>query len=320
MTTQHRPEYTRQFFNTTINYGWTSMRGRLRHGLDFLDINYVRMPWIDDEFREEYLNDTNNPLLKASYDDQLIARTGYNITFVNGMRFNPLYPTYSLRGNIEVSGALPRLIATLGGAKENADGQKTIVGVRYAEYVKGGVDYTRTFYFTKKHSLAYHAGLGIAYPYGNSGVLPFERRYFSGGANSVRGWSTRSLGPGSYKKLNNNADFVNQSGDIKLDLNIEDRHKISELFEIAVFIDAGNIWTLKRYDSQKDGQFDFGKFYKEIAVAYGLGLRFDLGFLLLRLDTGVRAYDPGRDPGDRFVLLKPTLNKMALHFGIGYPF
>lgn len=321
LTTQHRSEYTRQFFNATVGYSWTGMRNRLRHGLDLFDINYVRMPWVDEEFKKEYLDDNKNPLLKASYDDQLISRTAYTVTFINGMRFSPMNPTFSLRGNIELAGSLPRLVTALGGAKTNADGQKEIMGVRYAEYIKGGVDYARTLYLTKRHSIAYHAGLGVAYPFGNSTILPFERRYFSGGANSVRGWSTRSLGPGTYQSVNDSkAEFVNQTGDIKLDLNIESRHKMGEYFEVAGFLDAGNIWTLKRYDSQKGGQFKLSEFYKEIAVAYGLGLRFDLGFLLLRLDTGVRAYDPGENLGDRFVLFKPTLRRMAWHFGIGYPF
>lgn len=321
LTTQHRPEYTRQFFNATIGYNWVSMRNRLRHGLDLFDINYVRMPWVDSEFKEEYLDENSNPLLKASYDDQLIARTAYTITLVNGMRFNSLYPTYTLRGNIELAGALPRLITALNGTEKAADGHREIVGVRYAEYIKGGAEYSRTFYFSKTHSLAYRIGLGLAYPFGNSTILPFERRYFSGGANSVRGWSTRSLGPGSYQSENNSrADFVNQTGDVKFDMNIESRHKMGEYLELAAFIDAGNIWTLKKYDSQKDGQFKFSEFYKEIAASYGVGIRFDLGFLLLRFDTGVRAYDPGRDMGDRFVLFSPTLRRMAWHFGIGYPF
>lgn len=278
------------------------------------------MPWVSQAFDSLYLNNSNNPLLRESYRDQLVARTGYTITFVNGRRLNPLYPTYTLRGSIEVSGVLPRLVTTINGAKEDDYGQKKILGVAYAEYVKGSIEYSHTFHFSKKHSLAYRLGLGLAHPYGNSDVLPFERRFFSGGANSVRGWSTRSLGPGSYRPLEDGqSDFVNQTGDMKIDLNIENRLKISSLFEFAQFIDAGNIWTLKNYSSQPGGQFSFKSFYKEIAVAYGLGLRLDLDFLLLRFDAGMRAYDPGRET-KRFVLLKPTLNKMAFHFGIGYPF
>lgn len=320
LTNQHRKEYTRQFFGGAINYGWATYRNRLSHSLDLIDINYIRMPYVSHDFDSIYLNNPNNPLLRESYRDQLVTRTAYTVTLTNGRRYNELAPTYTLRGAIEVSGALPRLITTISGAKENSDGQKQILGVAYAEYVKGSVDFAQTFYFSKKHSLAYHVGLGLAQPYGNSSVLPFERRFFAGGANSLRGWNTRTLGPGSYKRDPGKSDFVNQTGDMKFEFSIENRMKVSSLFEFAQFIDAGNIWTLKNYSSQPGGQFRLKDFYKEIGVSYGLGVRLDLNFLLLRVDFGMRAYDPGRDESDRFVLFKPTLHKMAWHFGIGYPF
>jgi len=320
LTNQHRPEYTRQFFNGTINYGWATYKFRLRHTLDFLDINYIRMPWVSQRFDSLYLSNEDNPFLRESYRDQLVTRTAYTITLTNGRRLNPLYPTYTLRGSIEVSGVLPRLVTTMNGADKDEYGQKKILGVAYAEYVKGSIEYARTFYFSRRHSLAYRAGLGLAHPYGNSTVLPFERRFFAGGANSIRGWSTRSLGPGSYRRPDEGAsDFVNQTGDMKLEFNIENRLKLTSLIEFAQFIDAGNIWTLKKYESQPGGQFKLNSFYKEIAASYGLGLRFDLSFLLLRLDVGAQIYNPGRE-SKKFVLFNPSLNKMAWHFGIGYPF
>lgn len=320
LNNQHRKQYTRQFFNMGVNYSWATKRGRLQHGFDLFDINYIRMPWVDPVFDSTYLQNPNNPLLRESYRDQLVTRTAYNFTLVNGRRVSPLRPTYALRGSIEVSGALPRLVTAINGAKEDELGQKKILGVAYAEYVKGTLEYSHTLYFSKRHSVAYRAGLGLAHPYGNSTVLPFERRFFSGGANSVRGWSTRTLGPGSYRRPDGaTSDFVNQTGDMKLDLNIENRMKLTTMFEFAQFIDAGNIWTLKNYDSQPGGQFDFKEFYKEIAVAYGVGLRLDLSFLLIRFDVGLRAYDPGED-SKKFVLFKPRRKYTAFHFGIGYPF
>lgn len=322
LNNQHRSEYTRQFFNASINYSWSSKRNRMGHSLDLVDINYIRMPWVSHLFDSLYLSNDNNPLLRESYRDQLVQRTAYTLTLVNGRKLNPLSPTYTIRASVEVAGALPRLTTTLNGAKPNENtGQKQILGVAYAEYVKGSVEYAQTFYFSKKHSLAYRVGLGMAHPYGNSSVLPFERRFFAGGANSIRGWSTRSLGPGSYQRPDGaRSDFVNQTGDMKFEFSIENRMKLTSLFEFAQFVDAGNIWTLKDYENQPGGQFQFKDFYKEIGVSYGLGLRFDLGFLLLRLDAGMRAYDPGLNQSDRFVLFKPRLNRMAWHFGIGYPF
>lgn len=320
LTNQHRPDYKREFFNMTINYGWTTYDNRLRHSLDLMDVTFIHMPWVSNEFDSLYLNNPKNPLLGESYKDQMIARTTYTTTLVNGRRFNVLYPTYSLRTSIEVAGLLPHLVSSLNRSEKSSDGSYQILGVSYAEYVKATVDYARTFYFSKRHSLAYHVGLGAAQPFGNSSILPFERRFYAGGSNSIRGWSTRTLGPGSYKKTGYSSDFVNQAGDLSFELNIENRHKLTDLFEFAEFIDAGNIWTLKNYESQQGGQFTLSNFYKEIAVAYGVGLRLNLDFLILRFDVGMRAYDPGLDQSERFVLLKPRTSRMALHFGIGYPF
>lgn len=319
LNNQHRPEYTRQFFNAAINYNWSAYRNRLQHSLDFQDINYILMPWVSQRFDSLYLNNNDDPLLQESYRDQLVSRTAYSVTLTNGRRIDPLYPTYTLRGSIEIAGVVPRLITTLNGADPDENGQKQILGVAYAEYVKGSVEYARTFYFSKKHSLAYRTVLGLAYPYGNSSVLPYERRFFAGGANSIRGWSTRTLGPGTYKRNPDGSDFVNQTGDMRLEFNIENRMKLTTMFEFAQFIDVGNIWTLKNYESQPGGQFKFHTFFKELAASYGLGLRLDLSFLLVRFDVGSQIYDPARDTG-RFVMLKPTLDRMAFHFGIGYPF
>lgn len=120
-------------------------------------------------------------------------------------------------------------------------------------------------------------------------MVPFEKRYFSGGANSVRGWSVRDLGPGSFP---GDGNFLNQSGDVKLDASIEYRTRLFWKFRGAVFVDAGNIWTLRDYDEQPGGKFKINEFYKQIAVAYGLGLRLDLDFFVLRFDGGMKAINP----------------------------
>lgn len=324
---QKRTDYRRQFFNFTAKYSWATHRNQFTHSLDAFDINYVRMPWKSDRFRYEYLEGPNsNPILRETYKDQLISRIAYSGALTRGKRFNLQSSSTTLRFNGEIAGALPRL-ATIGKSSkyEEVDGEKVklpkeILGVAYAEYVKASIDFAQTFNFSKRHSIAYHVGLGAAQPFGNSNILPYERRFFSGGANSVRGWNTRSLGPGSFKPEEGQRNYVLQAGDLKLDLSIENRYKVTSLFELALFIDAGNIWTLKNYEWQPDGQFQFDKFYKEIALAYGFGTRLDLDFLLIRLDFGFRAYDPSRDEGDRFVAPNFSGSRMSWHFGIGYPF
>lgn len=320
LNNQHRKDYTRQFFNAGLTYRWTSSRSRLSHAFSLWDINYVRMPWASDSFRQNYLSDNSNvnEMIRESYKDQLIASTKYGLTYTNSSRRygKASQNQTSIRFNVDYSGWLPRL-ATLQ-EKKDSTGFKKILGIAYAEYIKGDVSFSRAIKLNRTNSLAYRVGLGVAQPYGNSKVLPFETRYFSGGSNSVRGWRTRELGPGSIPDTT--YSYVKRVGDIKLDLGIEYRHKLSDLIEVAGFADAGNIWTIKNYLEQPDGMFKFSKFYKEIALAYGIGFRLDLGFLLLRLDFGVRAYDPGRPEGNRWVIFKPTFDRMAWHFGIGYPF
>ena len=167
-----------------------------------------------------------------------------------------------------------------------------------------------------------HFALGIAYPYGNSTVLPFEKRYFSGGANSVRGWSVRSLGPGKYKEHDGRINFINQTGDMKLDLNAEYRSKLFWKFSGAAFIDAGNIWTLRAYDEQPGGQFRLKDFPSQLAVGYGLGLRLNFDYFILRFDLGMKAVNPAYEDDDRhFPILHPRFSRdYAFHFAVGMPF
>lgn len=318
---QKRPEYLRQFFNLSSKLQWSRMDWRLTNTVEPLDINYVRMPWKSDFFIKQYLSDDSNPILRKSYEDQLIVRTAYSISYTNtGLRRVPKHP-FRIRAGVDLAGLIPRVVTTLGGSKTNAEGYEEILGTTYAEYVKTDFDFSRTLPFDDINSVALHFGLGVAVPYGNSIVLPFEKRYFAGGANSVRGWSTRTLGPGSYQRNDSlRSDFVNQTGDIKLDISAEYRRKLTNLFELATFVDAGNIWTIRDYEGQPGGVFRFNRFYKEIAVAYGLGLRVNLNFLLLRVDAGMKAYDPAEN-GRKFVLFNPNFSdKFAVHFAIGYPF
>lgn len=317
---QKRPEYLRQFFNLSSRFYWTNFDFRLSHVLEPLSINYVRMPWKSQRFVDEYLSGSN-AILRYSYDDQFIVLSSYRISFTNATTdLLPKYP-FRARAGIEVAGHLPSLITALGGSKKNEDGFYEIWKTPYAEYVKGDFDIAPTFPITPNDVIAAHFALGIGYPYGNSVVLPFEKRYFAGGANSVRGWSTRTLGPGSYVPDSVGYDFGNQVGDIKLDMSIEYRRKLSKLFELASFIDAGNIWTIKPYERQPMGDFRWNRFYKEIAMSYGVGLRVNLNFLLLRADFGMKAYNPALPSGQKWTIFKPELRRdFAWHFAIGYPF
>ena len=162
----------------------------------------------------------------------------------------------------------------------------------------------------------------MAFPYGNSKILPYEKRYFSGGANSVRGWSVRGLGPGRFRGTDGRIDFINQTGDIRLDMNIEYRAHLFWKIDGAAFIDAGNIWTIREYDDQPGGQFEIEDFWREIALSYGLGLRLNFNYFILRLDAGLKAINPAyTDRRHHYPIVHPHFKRdFALHFAVGLPF
>ena len=175
--------------------------------------------------------------------------------------------------------------------------------------------------FDDKNFLVFHLGLGVAVPYGNSKILPFDKRYFAGGANGLRGWTVRSLGPGSYKGAGSKVDFISQTGDLKLDLSVEYRTRLFGKVHSALFVDAGNIWTLYAYDEQPGGQFKFNTFYEELALSYGLGLRLELDMFVFRLDGAMKAINPALSGKDKYSIIRPNFGRdFAIHFAIGYPF
>lgn len=323
---QERPEYTRIIGGAAWRYKW-SRRDRdymRRHTFDLIDINYVRLPRSTINFIDEIA--PTNPLLRYSYEDHFIMRMGYTynhtnrrIPTANANAFAIQPSVLTLRISSEVAGNLLYAISSLDGAKRH-DGAYKIFGTQFAQYAKGEIDYTFTRNFNSRNALAWHAGFGIAYPYGNSSMVPFEKRFYAGGANSVRGWSVRSLGPGAYDSRNSVTDFINQCGDISLELNVEYRAKLFWVLESAVFIDAGNIWTIRQYENQPDGNFKFNKFYKQIAAAYGVGLRFDFTFFLLRFDLGFKAVNPANNQ-EHWPIIHPRWHRDSnFHFSVGYPF
>lgn len=321
---QMRPEFTRIVASAGWSYKWGIQQQRSQHRFDLLDINYLYMPWIDRGFREEYLDKNENYILKYNYDNRLIVRTGYSYVYNSAgralMNNSVIGNSYSVRLNFESAGNLLYAIAKVGGLKKNSDtGEYALLSIPFAQYLKGDFDFAKNFVIDNRNSLAFHLGAGIAIPYGNATMVPFEKRYFSGGANSVRGWSVRDLGPGSFPGDKN---FMNQSGDIKLDASIEYRTRLFWKFRGALFVDAGNIWTIRDYKDQPGGQFEFNKFYKQIAVAYGLGLRLDLDFFVLRFDGGMKAINPAYEKKkDKYPIFRPDFGRdFAFHFAVGYPF
>ncbi len=323
---QERPEYTRIIAGAAWKWKWQQQRTDelRRQTFDLIDINYVRLPRSTINFIDQIA--PSNPLLRYSYEDHFIMRLGYTYSHTNrrvatatSNAFSIQPYVTSLRVSGETAGNLLYGLSSLVGQKRS-DGVYKILGIQYAQYVKGEIDYTYTRNLNSRNALSAHVGFGIAVPYGNSSMVPFEKRFYAGGANSVRGWGVRTLGPGAYDARNSVTDFINQCGDIRLDLSLEYRAKLFWVFEGALFIDAGNIWTIRNYENQPGGEFKFNKFHKQIAAAYGVGLRMDFTYFLLRFDLGFKAHNPAQGQ-EAWPLLHPKWSRDAnFHFAVGYPF
>lgn len=325
---QNRPEFKRRVASANFNYQWTSANKKFRHKVDLVNLDYVYMPWISSTFRKEYLDSigNQNTILKYNYQDLFIMSMGYSMNYNSqggSTMAGSTYGTnaYAARVAFESAGnflyPLSKLVRM-----QKRNGSYSFFSVPYAQYIKGDFDFVKSVMIDLRNSIAFHIGMGIAVPYGNSTMLPFEKRYFSGGANSVRGWSVRTLGPGSFRSRNRNIDFINQSGDIRLDMNVEYRTFLFWKLHGAIFVDAGNIWTIRDYADQPGGVFRFSEFYKQIAVAYGLGLRFNFDYFVLRFDAGMKAIDPAYPSGkSHYPIANPDFKRdFTFHFAVGLPF
>ena len=314
---QDRPEFHRRLLSAAWRYKWSFPHRKDKFQVDVLDLNYVFMPWISETFHNEYLrNDNNrNAILRYNYEDLFITKIGFGYSITKG--------NTAFKSNIETSGNLLSLASRMWNAQKDELGHYQVFNIAFAQYVKCDLDLSHVLMIDKNNQLVFHAGLGVAYPYGNSTVMPFEKRYFSGGANSVRGWTVRSLGPGQYKEQDGRINFINQTGDMKLDLNAEYRTYLFWKFNGALFVDAGNIWTIRQYDEQPGGQFSFKDFPRQLAVSYGLGLRLNFDYFILRFDLGMKAVNPAYEAEDdeHYPVLHPNFKRdYAFHFAVGMPF
>lgn len=323
---QTRPEFDRNVFSASWSYLWNTNR-QIRHRYDLLGINYVSVPRKDNYFIETYLDQYNsrNSIMKFNYEDLFIFRTGYDFYYTSpnaGITMDYFDVSHSVRASVETSGNLLYLLSVASEQERDSIGQYQLFNLAFAQYLKTDVAWTMNMSLGRRNNLLFHVEAGVAYPYGNSRMLPFEKRYYGGGANGVRGWAVRGLGPGSYVGRNGTIDYINQSGDIKLDLSLEYRMHMFWKLDGALFVDAGNIWTMYNYSDQPGGVFLWNEFYKQIAVSYGMGVRLDLNFLVLRIDAAMKAVNPIYKEGPlRYPVVNPRFKRdFAWHFAVGYPF
>lgn len=311
---QRRPNYDRNITNLDISYSFRQNKA-IEHIITPLMFNFVNITPTP-EFDSIIDNETNQRL-KEQYSDHFILGLKYSFIF-NNQNLNYLHHFNYIRINLESSGNLLNLIETATHAIPNEEGFYEIFGVRYSQYFRINTDYRHFYYLgsDKNTSLAIRLLLGLAVPYGNSKEIPYEKGFYGGGANDMRGWVFRALGPGAYSGP---TDYE-RIGDIQIETNLEYRFPLYKWFKGALFTDIGNIWTYNDTDAFPGGQFQWDTFYQQFAVDVGAGLRLDLSFFIFRFDLAIPVVNPAYPAGERNRIPDLQWRQFIGNFGIGYPF
>ena len=310
---QRRPDYTRTIANVRMGYNWQASR-YVSHSFYPFEFNLVNIPQMDNDFSER-ISDT---FLRYTYDDHLIMDMNYSY-LMNQQSVGKNKDFWYLRFNLESAGNLLSITSPLW-SDDQEQPYDELLGIRYAQYLKSDVDLRFHNHIDKYSSLVYRFFGGVGVPYGNLNVLPFEKRYFAGGANSIRAWPVRGLGPGSYS--DDTPRFYNQTADIKMEVNIEYRFQLFWIMEGALFMDVGNIWGVRKSSSPEGGLFRTEHFLEQLAVGTGFGTRFDFNFFIFRFDMGLKTHDPSLPRGQRWIPVNRPWGwkDVGFNFAIGYPF
>ena len=309
---QDRPEYTRNIFSTS--FGYSGVFRKLNYQLYPLQLNIVQLSHIDDDFFEAL---SRNPFMRYAYQNHFDAGSGAVFYISSSPEAIPAVSYHYLRLNTDLSGNVISLFKPM--MKKDDDGRGLLFGIPFSQYVRAELTLGWTWRIGRgdKQAIATRLLAGAGHSYGNSTVLPFEKQFYVGGANSMRGWQARSLGPGT-SPMNKSFIIPSQTGDMKIEANVEYRFPLVWKLEGAAFVDAGNVWTFNQDDP--DSMFSFSNLGDSIAMDFGLGVRVNLNFLVLRLDLAKKVHDPARE--DKWISPKDWFKEGAgaLHFGVGYPF
>lgn len=312
---QRRPDYTRKITSLLTTYSWKTS-DNLRFLVSPIDLNTVRIPKRTEAFDQRI----KGKYIENNYKDYFIIGSRYSILYQNKNNNKPTNFSY-FRWNMDLAGNLLQLLHKSRASTDTTEnGYYKIYNLQYAQFFKTDIDYRHYHYFSEKNQLVGRVFMGIAIPYGNATAVPFVRQYYSGGADGIRAWNVRNLGPGIYRDTI--STYPNQTADIKMEFNLEYRYSISRTFKGAFFVDAGNIWAIKADKDRPGAEFKPDEFYKQFAVGTGLGFRLDLNFAVIRLDGGIKVKDPTISGSESWVLFnrKFRLKDVTWQFGIGYPF
>ena len=302
---QQRAEYIRNSVGAKYAYTWSNESNKLNYNIRPVQVNVIKLSNLSDDFYK-LLDD---PYVKDQYSDKLVIGSGASFIYTTNPVPNPKYSYLKVSAELNVAGNLLSALNKI--LPLTKDNQHSVGGVAYSQFVSTelSANYTWMFGRDNKSAIAVRALGGIGFAYGNSLSLPFENAFWVGGANSLRGWHAKSLGPGSSPK-DTVFSIPNQLGDFRLEANVEYRFPIVSVLRGALFADVGNIWLLS--DINKS-------FISEIAIASGIGLRLDIDFVVVRLDWGFKVYDPLYKEWNS-VSKWFSKGRNTLQFGIGYPF
>lgn len=335
---QSRPEYTRNIISTSFSYNWNNNKG-VFYTVSPLQLNIIRLFNLDEKF---YAGLSNNPFLQSAYQNHFDLGLGGTIYYTTNTAVSPKTSYFYTRLQVDLAGHLLSLFNPL--MPTDASGSHMIWNTPYSQFSKIELNLVKTWVFGKNnaHSIATRLMGGVGLSYGNSEALPFEKQFYAGGSSSLRGWASKALGPG-MSMPNTNFIIPNQTGDVKLEANIEYRFKMFWKLAGAIFADAGNIWNLRATFPGDPGELRADTFFKSIAFDWGVGIRLDFDFVLLRLDLGIKTYDPRLlysviespyQTRSGNVAVEPHMhqrgwispqhwferNNFSIHFGVGYPF
>jgi outer membrane protein assembly factor BamA len=311
---QKRPDYIRTMANASIGYEWKGTE-KVVHWVYPVEASLILTPYKSDSL----IKWLEGKYLFYSYEPHLIMDTRYSMIWSN-QKLLKNQNFQNIRLNLETAGNL-----LYGGfsafATKPDSGNYQILGVDFAQYFKADIDFRSYIFLYEDISLILRGFAGVGFAYGNSSAMPFEKQYFSGGANSIRAWQVKNLGPGSYEDPDE-TEYPNQTGDVKLEFNMEYRFPLFWKLETALFMDVGNIWSLSSEDDREGAGFEFNRFYRELAVGTGVGIRAIFSFLVFRFDLGIPLRNPYPIEGSNWLPRNSGIEGRDLTFNlaIGYPF
>lgn len=302
--------FGRVSIGTRVTYTFQKNR-RIRHELTPLRLSY-----------EVKLNSTErydsivqaNQALYVSTRNQFVPSMEYTFNWKSDRT-----DKHTLMLNVKEAGNITSAIYAMAG-QEFKTRDKHLFSVPFAQFLKFYGQYTRKVRLTQRSQLVGRIGAGIIYSYGNSTMAPYNDLFSIGGANSIRAFSARSIGPGSYHPANSSYSYINETGDIKLEANLEYRFPIIAALYGAVFLDAGNVWLRKCNDDMPGGEFKFKNLGRELALGTGVGLRYDLDFLVIRFDLGIGLHAPYETGKSGYYNMTSFGKSLGYHLAIGYPF